>query len=331
VKPLYLLLIFLIPALLLPASGCESDGSKDYTATELIPARSNLVAGIQISEIASDRDIKNTYDNMEKEADNPQTFDEALDMMHQESGMDINDFSHALIFGDVRDNDIEQVEYFGFVAEGDFDEDELIKSIEENSEERFSTSNYKDHKLYISENEEFAITFLNEKILLGGMPEAVRDSIDVSNGDGQPVAGQLLDTYNRNAGALISLAMKVPEDSQDTLTDDAMMSDMPLSMDAFSGMDVVGFSLDKDDETLDSRIELHFLEADSVQDAHDTISGMFSMFKGMMEDPDLKEFMGNIEVSVSGSWLTIAFGIELSQIEDMKDTFGGTFGSTFGE
>jgi hypothetical protein len=123
----------------------------------------------------------------------------------------------------------------------------------------------------------------------------------------------------------------VPEDSQDTLSDDSMMSDMPLSMDAFSGMDVFGFSLDKDNETLDARIELHFLETDSVQDAHDTISGMISMFKGMMEDPELKEFMGNIEVSVSDSWLTIALGIELAQIEDMKETFGGTFGGTFGE
>ncbi len=316
-KPGYLLLILLISALLLPASGCQSE---KYEAIELVPAKSNLIAGIQISNIIDDKDIRDTYDKMEKEADQPQTFNEAMDELLKESGIDINDFSHALIFGDI--SDIEQTEYIGIIAEGTFNESEFMKNVEEKSGEKFTTSDYKGHKLYTGKGEDFSITFLNDKMLLGGGTMAVKDSIDVSTGDGNPVEGQLLDTYNRYGNALISLAMEVPADAEDIFTDEPMMSEMPISMDAFSSIDVVGFSLNKEKETLDSLIEFHFLEAESVQDAYDAISGMISLFKGMMEEPDLKELMGNIEVSTSNSWLTIAFEIELSRIDEMMETFG---------
>ena len=313
----YLLLVLLISALLIPASGC---GSEKYKAIELIPAGANLIAGIQIDRIIGDQDIIDTYNEMEKEADQPQTYDEALDELFQESGIDIKDFSSALIFGDVSDG--EGMEYFGFIAEGSFDEDEFIKNIEKNSGEKFPSGDYQGHKLYTNENKDASFTFLNDNMLLGGTPGAVKDSIDVIKGDREPVKGELLDAYKRYDNALVSLAMVMPEGAQDALTGDSMMSEMPISMDAFNSIDIIGFSVDKDRETFSSRIEFHFLEADSVQDAHDTISGMISMIKGMMEEPAVKEFLGNIEVSISGSWMTIAIEVELSQIEELMEMAG---------
>lgn len=312
----YILLIFLISSLLLPASGCQPT----YKAIEIVPADINLIAGIQISKIVNDQDIINAYNEMEKESGQPQTFNEALDELFKESGIDINDFSKALIFGDI--SNIEQSEYVGFIAEGTFDKNDFIKNVEENSGEEFSTSNYKGYKLYSGEDDDFSFSFLNDKMLLGGSTQAVRDSIDVIKGDSKPFEGQLLDTYNRFSNALISLAIEVPEEARDTFTDQPMTGDMPVSLDAFSSIDVVGFSLDKENSTLNGRIELHFLDADSVQDAYDTLSGMISMFKGMMEETGLKELLGNIEVSISESWITLAIKIELSQIEELMEAYG---------
>jgi hypothetical protein len=312
----HILLILMISTLLVPALGCQSG----YKAIEFVPPNSNLIAGIQISKIIGDQDIIDIYDKMQKGTDQPQTFDEALDELFEESGIDIKDFSHALIFGDI--SNIEQSEYMGFIVEGTFDEPEFIKNVEKNTGQEFITSDYKGHKLYYSEDEDLSFSFLNENLLLGGGTRAVKDSIDVSNGDSKPVEGQLLDTYNRYGNALISLAIIIPEDARDTFTDDPMMDDMPISFYAFSSIDVAGFSLNKENSTLNSRIEYHFFEADSIQDASDTIGGMISTFKGMMEEPGLKELLGNIEVSVSGSWMTLVVKIELSQIEELLETYG---------
>jgi hypothetical protein len=312
----YLLIILLISALLIPVSGCGSNTK----AIELVPANSNLIAFIQINKIVNDQDIIDIYDKMEKESDQPATLAEALNALTEESGIDINDFSRVLIFGDI--SNIEQPEYVGFIAEGTFDEIMFIKNIRENTGEQFATSDYKGYTLYSREGEDFSLSFLNDNILVGGNTQAVKDSIDISKGDSKPIEGQVLDAYNRNGNALISLAMIVPEDAQDTFADEPMMDEIPISLDAFSGIDIVGFSLNKENETLDGRIELHFLEADSLQDASDTISGMITMFKGMMEEPDMKELLEDIEVSVSGSWMTLSIKTELSRVEELIETYG---------
>jgi hypothetical protein len=312
----YLGLILLISVLLVPTLGCQSD----YKAIELVPANSNLIAGIQIGKLIDDQDVIDAYDRMQKEPDQPQTINEALDALSQESGIDITDFSSVLIFGDV--SNIEQSEYIGFIAEGTFNETEFVRNVEENSGEEFTTSDYQGHKIYSSEDEELSFSFLSDKLLLGGSTQAVKHSIDVSKGDSKPVEGQLLDAYHRYDNALISLAIIVPGDARDTFANDSVTGDMPISMDAFGKVDAVGFSFDKENSILSSRIEFHFLGADSMQDASDTISGSISMFKDMMEEPGLKELLGNIEVSVSESWITLALNIELSQIEELMETYG---------
>jgi hypothetical protein len=312
----YFLLILVICFLLIPASGCRSENK----AIDLIPANTEFIAGIEFSKIVADQDIKGTYDKMKKGPDQPQTFDEAMDELFQETGIDMRDLSRALIFGDI--SNIEQSEYVGFIAEGTFNETTLLKNMEENTQEEFTTTDYGGHTLYTAVSQDFSLSFLDDKMLLGGNTQAVKDSIDVSNGESEPVKGQLLDTYNRHRDALISMAMAVPEDAWNMFPDEPSMGDMPFSMDAFRNMDLLGFSLDKEKSTLSSRIEMHFLGEDYVQDAYDTINGMISMLKGMAEEPDLKEQLENIEVSISGSWMTISFKIETPQIDELMGTYG---------
>jgi hypothetical protein len=312
----YFLLILLISALLIPASGCQSENK----AIDLVPANAQFIAGIEFSKIIADQDIKGTYDKMKKGADQPQTFDEAMDELFQETGIDMRDLSRALIFGDI--SNVEQSEYVGIIAEGTFNETTLVNNMEENTHEEFTTTDYGDHTLYSDASQDFSLSFLNNKMLLGGNTQAVKDMIDVSNGESEPVKGQLLDTYNRHRDSLISLAMAVPEDAWDALANESNMGDMPFSMDAFRNMDLLGFSFDKEKSTLSSRIEAHFLGEDYVQDAYNTISGILTMLEGMADEPDLKAQLENIKISVSGSWITISYEIEIPQLDELMGTYG---------
>jgi hypothetical protein len=312
----YFLLILLICVLLIPAWACKSENR----AIDLIPASASFIVGIELSEIVADQDFAGIYDGMEKGPDQPQTLDEALDELFQESGVDIKNFSRVLAFGDV--SDMEQSEYIGFIAEGNFDETVLIGNIEEHSGENLATSDYKGHTLYTIEQEEFSLSFLSNKMLLGGTTRAVKDIIDVSNGDSEPVKGQLLDTYNRHRDALVSAAVLVPEDVWDTFSDETAIGDTGFSMDAFRHMDLLGYSLDKKQSTLSIQLEIHFLAADYVQDASDIISGLVGMLEGMADEPDLKNQLENIEVSVSGSWITISYEVETPQIDELMGLFG---------
>ncbi len=297
-------------------AGCGAPG---LTATEFIPQDANLIANIQISKIINDRHLRDAYAEFEKEPGQPQTLEEALDELVDETGIDLRDFSEVVIFADTAT--LAQAGYLGVIVEGTFNESQLIDSIEQEAGEEFTTSDYKGYSLYTDEGEEFGIAFLTNRVLLLGTMEAVRDAIDVSKGDQEQVSGLIVDAYNRLGDALIKFAFELPEEAREALTEELMPGEIPISLDSFADIDIVGFALNKRAETITIQISPHFLSTDSAQDAKDTLSGAISLFRGMLEIPEVKDLLGKIEVSATDSWVTIALEITLSEIEELAETF----------
>jgi len=296
--------------------GCGAPG---LTATEFVPQDANLIANIQISKIINDRDLRDAYDEALEGAGQPQTFEEALDELVEASGIDLRDFSEAVIFADT--TTLTQAGYLGVIVEGTFNETQFIDNIEQQTGEEFTTSDYKGYRLYTDEGEEFGIAFLTNRVLLFGTMEAVKDAIDVSKGDREQISGIILDAYNRLGDALIKFAFEVPEEAREALTEELVPGGIPISLDPFADIDIVGFALNKRAETITIQITAHFLSTDSAQDAKDTLSGAIILFRGMLEIPEIKELLGKIEVSVTDSWVTIALEITLSEIERLTETF----------
>jgi len=297
-------------------AGCEAPG---LTAIELVPQDANLVANIQISEIINDRDLRDAYAEFEKEPEQPQTLEEALDELVNETGIDLRDFSEVVIFADIAT--LAQAGYLGVIIEGTFNESQLINSIEQEAREEFTTSDYKGYRLYTDEVEEFGIAFLTDRMLLLGTMEADKDAIDVSKGDREQIGGIIVDTYNRLGDALIKFAFEFPEEAREALTEELVPGEIPISLDSFADIDVVGFALNKEAETITVQINSHFLSTDSAQDAKDTLSGAILLFKGMLEVPEIEELLDKIEVSAADSWVTIALEITISEIEQLTETF----------
>jgi len=295
------------------------------TAIELVPQDANLIAVIQVSKIINDRDLRDAYDETEKDSGQPQTIEEALDELVEEVGVDLRDCQQAVIFADT--TGLAQVGYLGVIIEGSFDEEQFIDNIEEKTGEELTTSDYKGHKLYAVavEGEEFGIAFLSDTMLLLGTPEAVKDAIDVSKGDKKKISGTILDAYNRLGDALIKFAFEVPEEAREALTEGlvpgGIPGEIPISLDSFEDIDILGFAISKEADTLTVQITPHFLNTDSAQDAKDTLSGAISLFKGTLQVPEMKELLGKIEVTVADSWVTVALEITVSEIEKLMETF----------
>ena len=308
---------FLVLVLMLAtAVGCKAP---ELTAIELVPRDANLIADIQISKIINDQDLRDAYDKAKKEPGQPQTVEEALNELVEETGVDLRDFSQAVIFADIAT--IEQAEYVGVIIEGTFNEERFIDNIEQKAGEELTTSDYKGYKLYTDETEEFVIAFLSNEVLLLGTTNAVKDTIQVSTGDRRKVSGIILDTYNQLGDALIKCAFELPEEAREALTEELPLGEVPISFEPFADIDIVGFALNKVTELMTTRIDLHFLNSDSAQDAKDTLSGTLILLRGVLQDPEIKELLGKVEVTGADSWVTISFEITISEIERLTETF----------
>ena len=312
-------LLVLVLILLTAAIGCNKAPGTELTAIELVPQQVNLLANIQVTRIINDPDFQDAYDAATKEPGQPQTFEEALNELVKETGLDLRQFSEATVFADI--TTMEQADYVGCVAEGTFDEKEFIDNIESNTGEQFNTSDYKGYKLYTDEDQELSLAFLSDSMLLLGTIRAVKDAIDVSKGVRKPVGGAILDTYNQLGDALIKFAFEFPEEARRALAEGVAPGEIPVSLEPFADIDIIGFLLNKEADTITIRITPHFLSTDSANDARDTLGGAITMFKGMLQDPEMKELLGKIQVTADGSWLAIAFEITLSEIERLSETF----------
>jgi hypothetical protein len=310
------LLVLGLVLVLAGTAGCEV---REPGAMELIPQGANLIASIQVGKITNDPDLSNAYNAMEKDPGQPPTFEEALDELVEEIGIDLRDFSQAVVFADI--STMEQADYIAVIVEGTFDEKQLIDDIQLITGEKFTTSDHRGYQIYSDEREEISIAFLGDSMLVFGTMTAVRHTIDVSEGDREQVSGVLLDTYNGLGDALVKLAAELPEEARGALPEEIIPGDIPISLGLFTDIDIFGFALNKDAETIAIQVNAHFLSADSARDAGNALSGVISLFKGIIEAPELKELLGNIEVSITGSNVIIAFETTISELERLAETF----------
>jgi hypothetical protein len=314
--------------------GCGGS-SPSFKPIELVPQDANFIADVQVGRIINDKDIQNAYNQNPKSGDEPATWDELMAKFTAETGIDLHQFTEALIFGDLS----RASDYFCGVAAGTFDETQFIENVKARSGSQFATSDYKGYTLYSQEGEmlfgntdtqdgeALTFAFLGKTTLLFGNLQAVKDSIDVSKGDRNRLSGQLIDTYNGLGSSMIRAAAQIPESARRSLLDDSGQDEMGFSLKPFADTDAVGMSIDKSGTTETVRIEAHFVSSASARDAKDTVAGLISLLKGMAQDQATKDMLSKFEVVVTDSTLTINFSASLSDIEKampgLTDPFGG--------
>jgi hypothetical protein len=311
-----ILLGFLVIVLMLPSiTGCKDS---KLNAIELVPHNADLIAKIQLSKIINDRDFRDAYDSSQKDLGQPRTAEEGLDELVRDMGVDLRNFSQCIIFTDITRLN---TGYGAAIVEGTFDEEQFISNIEQKAGEKFSSSDYKDYKLYTDEEADFGIAFLNDSIFIIGTTEAIKDAIDVNEGVREPINGVVLKTYNQLGDVLIKCALKFPEEAIQAITEESMAEDFPMPLTPFSDIDIVGFSFNKKASTIPIQITFHYLRSDSAENAKETFSGAISLFKGMSQDPELEDMLDKLEVSVTDSSLTLSFEVALNEIGKLMNTF----------
>ena len=320
VKPMHLQKIFpgllVLVLMLAMVAGCEA---AEITAIELVPQNANLIAEVQVSKIINDPDLRSAYEEAEKGPGEPQTVEAAMDELVEESGIDLGDFHRAVIFADITEMD--GAGYVGVIAEGTFDEEQFIDNLKRKAGEQYTASDFRGYKLYTDEGGESAFIFLSDTVLLSGTTEAVKDAIRVVEGDKEPVSGVILDTYNQLGDVLIKFAFELPEEARKAILEEPAPEDIPISFESFADIDILGFVLNKEGETISVHINSHFLSTDSAEDAYNTLSGAILLYKGMAPDPKIKDLLSKINVSVVDDSVEIVFETTLSEIEKMIEEF----------
>ena len=318
-KVVFLFLVIALVAGLSAVLGCEEEKAEQegIAAIDLVPQTANIAASVDLNRIFADDDVLDIINQIAANLEEPKTVDELLEMVIEETGIDLRDFSEVLIFGDFESED-----YFGAIAKGDFDQSALINSIENAIGEELSASDYKGYQIYNipiqgAPDMNIAVCFLNSDTILGGSRVAVKDAIDVN--EGAPSLGKpIYDTYNVLGDAWVKMATEMPAEAMGEIPEG-----LPPGFGTFLGMQTIGFSFNKVGVKLSLQLKLLYSSSASAEDAKGTLDALKGMLAFIPDLPgEATEIVDILKVEQSGSWLTVSFEATTAEIRDWVHDLG---------
>ena len=297
--------------------GGDSGGSNDSGG--LFPQRANVVGSVASSDAleAIDQDLDEFLDMLSSDfQDEGEGFDEFFNIEQFRPGGLFGDISRVDVFAEITDSD--DVEYFGLLLSGRFDEAVLIAALEAASGDKLVQRQYKGNNVYSPEDnpDEFDLSILNDSMFVIGSGGAVNDVIDIEAGDADAASGPLIATFNGLSGGLFGFAFEIP----DGLADDSglgaipQLGDLPISLDFISALEIVGLGGALEAGSLALTVTLEFTNEDAAESLESFIRGIVTLAGGFLADPSTAGLLDGLEIDRDGSLLTIEIEIPVADI-----------------
>ena len=314
-------------ATILLSTVCGS--TRETQPLKLVPEGATLIAEIEVADILDKVDLDSLVDALPDEEDVPQTIDEVFDLVITATGIDLREVSRAIFLGDQQRED----DYFGLIVRGVFDEEVLVAAIQQAEGGSLSTESYKSRDLHIPQDDtdSFAFTLLDQETLLLGSPDAVRHVIDVQEGDLNRAEGNVNAALNDLPRGLIRMTLAVPPGAfqgwtgvlegflaqQETLGELPIILEAPISLESFDKLEIFGFELGQDGDTLKIQVRLDFTDQGSASNVGDLINGILKVAGSLIPDNLPVAFLDRIQVDDSGNTLTLRLDIVTEELKEL--------------
>ncbi len=328
-KRLYAIVFILAVAVSLALVGCSGSSKGGTGQVDLVPERANLIACVKLSRITADADIAEMYAALPKEAADSQTIEEALAEAMDASYLDLRNFEEGLVFSDISEG--AEDDYAGTILRGAFDESSLLAGMKSAVGEGFAIIDYQGYKIYTWSGQETGLAVLTSDLLVTGSVPAIKDVIEVSEGNMPCVSGDVLNTYKRLGDALVKLVMPsepiVPRVRE--FTTDRASADVEAALD---DMQMFSLAMVKNGHAISLNSVVSFGKRQSA----DAFKGMIllapiligdtRMPESVVQDTDeaimalLPALLNESDVQTKGSNLKMTSDLTVSDIEEMAAT-----------
>ncbi len=321
-KQAALAVVILLLGLAVACGGSDGDSGGGSVPSDLTPALANVVGTVAAGEAldAIDLELDQLLGMLTSASEEDDGLDELFAIEQFQTGGLFGDVSPAYIFAEATDGGVD-VEYFGVLLSGSFDEASLVSELESLSGTALIASIYKETNVYspTDDEDEFELSVLDSSTFVFGAGGAVNDVIDIKSGDAEPASGALIDTLDDLAGSLFAIAVQVPPDftGGSDLGSASPLGDLPISLDFISALEIIGISGKLNGGTLDLKVTADFSDASAAESLEGFIKGIAALAGGLASGPGEAGLLEDMEVSRDGSLLAITVEIPLADIPDL--------------
>ena len=259
---------------------------------------------------------------------------------YEESGIDLLSVSYAEMYLDAAmvltaDVGMEGGEpEFGVALYGDFDESEVLASIERDKEAEYQTSEYRGYEVYLirdGNDETSALAFVDSgTLLLGSDSSSVEAMLDVADGIAPPLSGELRQALDSLGDRHLGIAIAVSPEMLEEMVTGAGSGEAPPQMGLLGALDmsalVAPVSAAKvlfDGDTMHIATSSFFDDSADAAASKQYTEGTVAMFGAMFaSSEELQDLAAGMEVSQSGNTVTLKMSLTAQFIENLFSGLG---------
>lgn len=311
----------------------DGDSGADGAAGD-IPARSSVAMSMSFDAVLEDQAVRGAVNNaLSSQSDSasmlPSSVSEAFGMVEEESGVDPRKLNDVVLFGESSD-DGDESEYVGWLVYTDWSQAELQSYLDEKrastpdgetasggSYGDVTTEEYGGTTVYVNEDMDDSterMAILSDGTVVLGRAGATNDVIDIRNGDGDAISGELLSAWEAASGEYATIAMDItPEDLPDGQAEAAAPT--------VRNIEYVYGSVYADGDKRGVRFNL---ETGSEQDAEDVkafLDGQMALEEDTAEDPQTEAMLDNTEITTAGTTVVITNEVDIDTITPAIEQF----------
>ena len=165
------------------ASSSDCDAGSGNSGSKLIPQRASVVGTVDTGQKLDAIDMEQLFEMFSSGLPGEnEGFDKFFSIDQLRDGGILGDVSRVDIFGEITDGD--DLEYFGALLHGSFDESKLIAELEAVSGSKLVKRAYKGTNIYssIDDGDEYGLSVLDDSTFAVGTGGAINDIIDIKGG-----------------------------------------------------------------------------------------------------------------------------------------------------
>lgn len=312
-------------ALVSATAGCagfldDDDDEVDGALANDAPAETTLLVHLDVGAVTT-ADAERLLDLGSAD---PEHLADAMATFEARTGLDPLEADELLFFGapdvDSGVTAADDRERNDAVVDGDWNEDDVVASLEETTERDYEETIGEDDSVLYEPSGDGAdgseapfLGVLGDGRFVFGSETAVRASLDVRYGDADPVSGPVRDAYDGARGGQLTVA----SESSGSPIPAAYEAFVDLDLDIFDEVEAVGRRYTVVDAGIALEVDLHVDDDRDAEELERVARGLISAYAGLDEEFD--EARDDLDLERDGTVVTAAYEGEADVVLSLLD------------
>jgi hypothetical protein len=282
---------------------------------DLVPAGSDTVTYVNVDQARSDRAIRKVLDTaLEVSPGGADSTDEALAEFENETGLDPADLHHATGFSRYEDATGEGAsDYSATIVRTDWTESAVVEATEDENV-TLSERAFMGHTVYEPTGgvdvADSWLAVLDDGTYVLGTENATKDVVAVSEGEMDPVEGEVRSSFESTRAGYLMFATRVPEQRLPSDLDDVdagKYGDVKLLTGAYYAKR----------NALGVEMTMHASNEEAADDIQDETLGALKLFRAGLQNEKLQSALRDVTIEQQGTDVVVTYEDSADSIQEV--------------